>query len=227
MATAIADTRPFSHSITVLAGHFKEQSVTKKMNDESSPEDRRSGHGVRQRIVQAATELFTAQGINATGIEKLAGAAKVSKRTLYTHFGSKDNLVYSYLSLKAKQLPGGPTEPDNSWDPREQLLAIFESAQAQTGELVRGCPFLNAAVEVPDPRHPVRRLAAAHKIEFADKLASLAREAGAHAPEELGKQLALLYDGAAARGLALNDAAASKTARAIAAKLIEAATETP
>ncbi|WP_308406950.1 helix-turn-helix domain-containing protein [Streptomyces sp. AC555_RSS877] len=64
---------------------------------ESPPVRRRRGRGARERILKAATRLFTAQGTNATGMDQLSTAAEVSKRTLCTHFPSKDELVGAYL----------------------------------------------------------------------------------------------------------------------------------
>ncbi|MFE4654897.1 TetR/AcrR family transcriptional regulator [Streptomyces sp. NPDC056707] len=195
---------------------------------ELPPPRRRRGRGARERILQAATELFTSQGINATGMEQLTTVARVSKRTLYMHFAGKDDLVHAYL----QQLEEGllPAEASPGQDPlhaREQLLAIFEWAPADSSAPLRGCPFLNASVEVPDPDHPVHRLAAAYKSEFARRLTGLARRAGARDPEALGEQLALLYDGAVARSTALNTADTGAYARSIAALLIDAATANP
>jgi AcrR family transcriptional regulator len=194
------------------------------MSDEASPVRRRRGRGARERILKAATELFTAQGVNATGMEQLTTAAQVSKRTLYTHFASKDDLVHAYLSSIEEALLPPETSADEACpDPRRQLLAIFDwDPRASDGPL-RGCPFLNAAVEVPDPDHPVHQLTAAYKTEFARRLTALARQAGAHDPEELGEQLALLYDGAAARTMAFNSTRAGTHALSIAATLIDAA----
>ncbi|AWW41633.1 TetR/AcrR family transcriptional regulator [Streptomyces cadmiisoli] len=198
------------------------------MSNETSPVRRRRGRGARERILQAATELFTAQGVNATGMEQLTTAAHVSKRTLYTHFASKDDLVHAYLTqLRDGRLPPQACQSEPCPDPRGQLLAIFDWEPPTTDGPLRGCPFLNAAVEVPDPDHPVHQLAAAYKIEFAQRLTDLARQAGACDPEELGEQLALLYDGAACRTMALNSARAGAHARTIAAKLINEAIPCP
>ncbi|MDW8803261.1 TetR/AcrR family transcriptional regulator [Streptomyces scabiei] len=191
---------------------------------ESPPVRRRRGRGARERILKAATQLFTAQGINATGMDQLSTVAEVSKRTLYTHFPSKDELIGAYLQSLVDDLlpvPPPPTRPTPS--PREQLLAVFDWKLPDTTAPFRGCPFLNASVEVPDPGHPVRQLAAAHKREFAHRLTDIAREAGAADPETLGEQLALLFDGAAARGTALNSSHTGACARSIAESLIDAA----
>ncbi|MFD8006532.1 TetR/AcrR family transcriptional regulator [Streptomyces mirabilis] len=191
---------------------------------ETQPVRRRRGRGARERILKAATELFTAQGINATGMDQLSTAAEVSKRTLYTHFFSKDKLVEAYLqSLVDARLPVLPSPAERTVSPRDQLLAVFDRKPTETTAPVRGCPFLNVSVEVPDPGHSVHQLAAAYKREFARRLTDIAREAGVADPETLGEQLALLFDGAAARGTALNSSHTSVCARSIAEALVDAA----
>ena len=119
-----------------------------------------------------------------------------------------------------------PAEPSADADPRKELLAIFEwDCHAADGPL-RGCPFINAVVEVPAPDHPVHMLAASYKAEFTRRLTALARQLGARDPQELGEQLALLYDGAVARNMVFNSTEPAAHARAIADKLIDTATST-
>ncbi|WP_327365491.1 TetR/AcrR family transcriptional regulator [Streptomyces sp. NBC_01217] len=191
---------------------------------ELSPVRRRRGRGARERILKAATELFTAQGINATGMEQLTTAAGVSKRTVYMHFTGKDDLVHAYLlQLEDGLLPPEVSPDQDPLTAREQLLAVFKWVPQDTSRPLRGCPFLNASIEIPDPDHPVHRLAAAYKTEFARRLTTLARQAGARDPETLGEQLALLYDGVVARSTALNTTDAGPRARSIAALLVDAA----
>ncbi|MER7692719.1 TetR/AcrR family transcriptional regulator [Streptomyces sp. NPDC097610] len=191
---------------------------------ETHPIRRRRGRGARERILRAATELFTAQGINATGMDQLSTVAEVSKRTLYAHFPRKDDLVGAYLqSLVDDLLPVSPSPDRPAPSPREQLLAVFDWKPPETTAPFRGCPFLNASVEVPDPGHSARQLAAAYKKEFARRLTDIARQAGAADPETLGEQLALLFDGAAARGTALNSSHTGACARSIAESLVDAA----
>ena len=80
---------------------------------------------------------------------------------------------------------------------------------------------MNSAVEVADPDHPARRFAARYKRDLAKPLADVAREAGAADPKQLGQQLALVWDGAAARAVVLNSRETAAQARAIAAILID------
>ncbi|WP_406437330.1 TetR/AcrR family transcriptional regulator [Streptomyces sp. NBC_01613] len=191
---------------------------------ESHPVRRRRGRGARERILEAARELFTAQGINATGMAQLSTVAEVSKRTLYVHFPSKDELVQAYLkSLVDVRPPVTEVPAQTALSPREQLLAVFDQKSPESTAPFRGCPFLNVSVEVPDPAHPAHQLAAAHKRGFARRLTDIARQAGVADPETLGEQLALLFDGAAARGTALNSSHAFAYARSIAESLIDAA----
>ncbi|GAB2992399.1 TetR/AcrR family transcriptional regulator [Streptomyces pseudoechinosporeus] len=191
---------------------------------ESHPVRRRRGRGARERILKAATQLFTAQGINATGMDQLSTVAEVSKRTLYTHFPSKDELVGAYLqSLVDALLPVPPSPAQPTPSPREQLLAVFDWKRPETTAPFRGCPLLNVSVEVPDPGHSAHQLAAAYKREFARRLTAIARQAGVADPETLGEQLALLFDGAAARGTALNSSHTAACARSIAESLVDAA----
>lgn len=191
---------------------------------EPSPVRRRRGRGARERILKAATQLFTAQGINATGMDQLSTVAEVSKRTLYTHFPSKDELVGAYLqSLVDDLLPNPPSPAQPTPSPREQLLAVFDRKPPETTAPFRGCPFLNVSVEVPDPGHSAHQLAAEYKREFARRLTDIARQAGVADPETLGEQLALLFDGAAARGIALNSSHTRACARSIAESLVDAA----
>ena len=107
----------------------------------------RGGRGARKRILDAAAELFYREGINATGVDRLAEAASVSKRTLYQHFPSKSAVVEEYLRTLEEHIadPVNPRPRDVERTPRERLLALFERRRPP-GRL-RGCPFHNAAVE--------------------------------------------------------------------------------
>src|SRR3954462_13306460 len=184
---------------------------------EKGPRGLRRGRGARERILSASQRLFLDQGINTTGIDQLCAAAEVSKRTLYQHFTSKDQLIAEHLRrFDPDLLPEVFDRADLT--PRERLLAAFDIH----GPL---CPFIAAAVEIPDPGHPARVHACDYKKAFAARLTETAREAGAIHPEQLGEQLALLLDGASARNRVL-DSETFATAAAIAVVLIDNAIPT-
>jgi AcrR family transcriptional regulator len=179
---------------------------------EKGPRGLRRGRGARERILSASQQLFRDQGINSTGMDQLCAVAGVSKRTLYQHFGSKDELIAEHLRrFDPDVLPEVFERSDLT--PREQLLAVFDIHSPL-------CPFIAAAVEIQDPGPPARELARDYKTAFAGRLTEAAREAGASDPEQLGEQLALLLDGASARSRVL-DADSFATAGAIAAVLVD------
>jgi AcrR family transcriptional regulator len=184
---------------------------------EKGPRGLRRGRGARERILSASRQLFRDQGINCTGMDQLCAEAQVSKRTLYQHFPGKDELIAEHLRrFDPDVLPEVFDRPDLT--PRERLLAVFDINSPL-------CPFIAAAVEIPDPDHPARVYAREYKKALAARLSETAREAGATDPEQLGEQLALLLDGASARNRVLNTVTFA-TAAAIAAVLVDAAIPT-
>ena len=179
---------------------------------EKGPQGRRRGRGARERIVSASQQLFREQGINGTGIDQICAVAEVSKRTLYQHFAGKDELIAEGLRRFDPEI--APEVFDRTdLTPRERLLAVFDVHSPL-------CPFIKAAVEIPDAGHPARVHARDYKNAFAARLTDAAREAGATNPEQLGEQLALLLDGASARSRVLNTETLA-TAAAIAAVLVD------
>ncbi|HWE10620.1 MAG TPA: helix-turn-helix domain-containing protein [Solirubrobacteraceae bacterium] len=181
----------------------------------------RGGRGARGRILQAARVLFRNPGINATGVAELAAAAQVSKRTLYRHFPSKDHVILAYLQdfEDHPELGAEAVLAREDLAPRARLLELFAALEDEPAP-ARGCPFVNAAVELADSAHPAHRLAVAHKRRFADRLGELARAAGARGADDVGRRLALLYDGASAQAAVHGSAQAAGEARAIAAAIL-------
>ena len=179
---------------------------------EKGPRGLRRGRGARERILSASQQLFRDQGITSTGMDQLCAVAEVSKRTLYQHFNGKDELIAEHLRrFDPEILPEVFDRTDLT--PRERLLAAFDIHSPL-------CPFIAAAVEIQDPGHPARLYARDYKKAFAARLAEAADEAGATDPEQLGEQLALLLDGASARGRVLNTETFA-TAAAMATILID------
>jgi AcrR family transcriptional regulator len=176
----------------------------------------------RERIVAAAGALFYREGIHATGVQRLAEQAHVSKRTLYQHFSAKDQVVEAYLR-RIDETGGMPNEKaldDLASTPRHRLLAIFDVPPA---DRFRGCPFHNAAVEAADEMPGVHDIVHEHKLRFIAGLTETAAEAGARDPYQLGHQLGVLFEGGVALATSLNDTAPLLHARSAAEVLIDAA----
>jgi AcrR family transcriptional regulator len=181
----------------------------------------KGGRGARPRILDNAAELFYRDGINATGVERLAAESSVSKRTLYQHFPSKTAVVEEYLHAIEPRASRLSTDTSDQ-TPRQRLLAVFDTPTAPTSTL-RGCPLHNAAVEAAGTMPGVHQIVRVFKESFADSLTELAGQAGAADPRQLGNQLAVLSEGAAALATSLDDPTPWAWAKTAAEALIDQA----
>ncbi len=199
---------------------------------ENNPESRarRTAAETREHVLAVAHELFYWEGIRATGVDKIATEAAVAPTTLYRLFASKDDLVGAYVERAARLYQGwftAATTPAGG-SPRDRILALFDalSEQVQPGQC-RGCPFLMALAEFPEPEHPAHAHAVATKAWVRDRLGELADElAGATSvsdPATLADQLTVVMEGVYASAQALGATGPARRARALAETLIDAA----
>jgi AcrR family transcriptional regulator len=124
----------------------------------------------RQRILEVANQIFYAEGVRATGTEKIMALAEVAKATFYRHFESKDALVLAYLEERDRafwEYLGNPGPPK---DIHEALIRIERMVNLPE---ITSCPFLRIASEYPDPAHPIHQRVTKHKDQLRDYLASL------------------------------------------------------
>lgn len=153
----------------------------------------------RERILEAAKELFYARGIRAVSVDEIAAAADTNKMTLYRHFESKDRLVAEYLRLLAEEADvfWGEIAREHPHDARKQLEAWLQHlCTCMDDPANRGCAFANAAVEIPEKDHPAREVIERHKLATRDHIARLCRSAGFSGPEKLADEIFLLLEGA-------------------------------
>jgi AcrR family transcriptional regulator len=179
-----------------------------------------------ERILDAAGRLFYEEGIHATGVEAIAEAAGVTKKTIYDRFGSKDALIAAYLTARGARwrawllarLDEAPA------DPVERLLATYDALETWLRrEKRRGCGFVNARAELTDPHNPGRRVAEAEKAWMLELMTGLARDTSARAPTKLARQLFMLQEGAIVAFAMTGDDRAMATARQAATTLIASA----
>jgi AcrR family transcriptional regulator len=153
----------------------------------------------RERILEAASELFYRHGIRAVGVDAIAEAADTNKMTLYRHFPSKDELIAECLREHTREV-------DTYWDaltakfagdPEGEIKAWLDAvATCVTDVGERGCVIANAAVELPEKDHPARAVIEAHKRSARERLMTLFRAAGLLEPEGLADEVFLLIEGA-------------------------------
>lgn len=163
--------------------------------------DARAGRpsAVRDRILATAAKLFYRNGVHAVGVDRVVDESGIAKTSLYRHFGSKDALVAAFLEQEDADFWRQWDEIASSYadDPRKELDAYLGWIEERLRRRnYRGCPQLNVAAELPDPRHPARRVAEAHKIKMRDRFSRLAKRLGLKHANQVGGQLALAFDGA-------------------------------
>jgi len=160
------------------------------------PQPPRSGRG---RLVHAAVQLIYEQGFQAVGIDQVIAAAGVTKSTFYKHFQSKDELLVEAVKLRDQwesRAYQRAVEELVGDDPKAQLLAFFDVLDIWFNDPdFRGCQFINAAAEFPNPHDPIHVAAAEHKRRARDHFRDLAAAAGLADPEAFADQYAALVEG--------------------------------
>jgi AcrR family transcriptional regulator len=175
----------------------------------------------RERLLAAADELFYEEGVHTVGIDRVIERAGVAKATLYSAFGSKEELIRCYLdgrhaATRARVLAAF----DRYDDPRERMLGLYDYLAERLAEPgYRGCAFMNASAESPRGG-VVEEVSDASRGWLRGQLVELATQAGARDPQRLAAQLALLYDGAVVVGRMDRDPSAAASARAAAAAVL-------
>ncbi|WP_412065472.1 TetR/AcrR family transcriptional regulator [Rhizobium sp. SYY.PMSO] len=186
---------------------------------------RDSSQPTRERILQAAGKLFHRDGIRAISVDAIAEKAGVTKRTLYYHFRSKDDLIAAHLQAR--------DEPNlalfKRWfdeaegNAAERIAGIFRHlAQSARNARWKGCGFLRTSVELVNlPGHPALVAARAHKKRVEDWLCSVLAEAGVNGDtSSLARQVMLLLDGSFAAVLLHRDPSYMETAAEAVVRLI-------
>lgn len=174
----------------------------------------------RDRLLQAAEELFYEEGINGVGLERLLAHSGVGRASLYRHFDGKDDLVAAVLQRR-----------DEHW--RKWLqdrvearggapLAVFDVlAEGSQDNAFRGCAFMNAMAErAKEPGNTVHRLAVEHKRKVTDYVCGLIEDAGHAGAPELAEQFTLLMDGAVVTAMRERSVEPFRRARRMAERLL-------
>src|SRR6202050_2070153 len=191
------------------------------MDKKPSSQDRRPG---RERLLGAAAELFYEEGFNLVGIDRVIERAGVAKASLYDCFGSKEELIRSYLEQRHVERQARVLERMSRYaTPREKILAVFDSmAEAAAKPGFRGCAFARASAEAR-PGSSVKTMCDESRAWNLALFADLAKQAGAADPDRVAQQLRLLYDGAAVSAHVDTNSTAAAAARAMAEMVLDQA----
>jgi AcrR family transcriptional regulator len=171
---------------------------------------------MNERILETADRLFYLRGIRAVGVDTIAAEIGISKRTLYNHFPSKDELIAAYLERRFTRAPASDKPPV------EQILGTFDRLERGfASKDFRGCPFVNAVAELGAEDQGVKKIAIAFKesrrVWFRDLLLQL----DVADAEGLATQLTLLVDGSIAQDLVRDDPSMARAAKEAARVLLK------
>ena len=175
----------------------------------------------RERLLTAADELFYENSINTVGIDRIIERAGVAKASLYDCFGSKEELIRAYLEARSMLRQARIADWLSRYDtPQKKILGIFELLGVTSSQPdYKGCAFVRASAD-GNASDKVKGVCDRSRALMIDRFTSLAREAGAASPEQLGQQLMLLYDGASVAAYVDRNRNAASLAREVAEQLL-------
>lgn len=181
----------------------------------------------RDRILTAANKLFYGEGIRAVSVDAIAEKAGLTKRTLYYHFKSKDDLIEAYLiSRDQPNLAAFARWFDEAEGPVSAKTQVIFQRVAENARHPKwkGCGFLRTVAELANmPGHPAVAVGARHKKKFELWLAKKYAEAGIQQAQDLARAVTLLMDGAFSAMLTHRDPQYAEDAGAAAYRLVELA----
>jgi AcrR family transcriptional regulator len=184
----------------------------------------RSAAATRRRILDCAYELFYRKGFGRVGVDEVAAAAGVTKRTLYYHFKSKDDLLAAVLDLHHELALARIRKHHErySGDGEAIITVLFsELARWSSKPGWTGSGFTRLAMELADmPGHPARGVARRHKTELEAWYAEVLAKAGVASASQRARELVILVEGAAALILIRGDRSYADTAARVAKRLL-------
>ncbi len=179
----------------------------------------------RERILEAASNLFYQEGVQNVGIDRIIAESGVAKMSLYNNFKSKDDLIAAYLDQRGTEWEAflEAKIKNAEAEPKNKLLMVFDVlAKWASKPEFRGCAFINSSVELANPQHPGFQIAVHHKKVTLDCLKSLANEANLANSEVIAEQLMILVEGSIVMAMMQGKPDPMKQAKQAAKTLIEA-----
>ncbi|MFG1987093.1 TetR/AcrR family transcriptional regulator [Streptomyces albidoflavus] len=153
----------------------------------------------RERILDAAEELFQSEGIRRVSVQAIAEKAATTQMAIYRHFETKDALVAEWMRIVAAdyQAAFDRVEVEHPGRPREQIVGLARFiAEGLPALSHRGCPFINSLAELPDRSHPARQVIEEHKAHQTRRLVGMCAEAGLPDPGQAAAEITFVLEGA-------------------------------
>ncbi|MEU0925971.1 TetR/AcrR family transcriptional regulator [Streptomyces malaysiensis] len=178
-----------------------------RSESESRPSEARS------RLLKTAIRVFYAEGIHAVGVDRIVAEAQVTRATFYRHFPSKESLVVAYLNEADRAIRGQADAAVAAGLPAADTIRTISASIAEgiRSPGFRGCAFLNAVAEYPDPDHPVHQSVLAHRQWFLDTITELLAKIREQPAEPAARHFVMMRDGAMAAGCLFDPALVCET----------------
>ena len=185
---------------------------------------RQDKNATHERLVADAADLLYERGLNGSSVDELCRDLGITKPTFYNPFASKDLLIQEVLELRDARRRASFPEfiAQTRGSPQARILAIFDWLLnwAETPDY-RGCPLVNAAIEVTSRASQPRQIARAHKAWMRSELERLARQLGYRRPRSLAKGLMILIEGAVLSAYVEDDPSILRDAKSTAKSLLK------
>ncbi|MGE6917401.1 TetR/AcrR family transcriptional regulator [Achromobacter kerstersii] len=177
---------------------------------------------IQTRLLRATETLIYQGGIHATGMDAIVKASGVARKSVYKHYPTKDALVAAALQARDERwMQWFIAATTQAATPRARLLSVFDALQEWfASDGFHGCAFINAAGEIGDAEHPIRKVSRLHKERLLSHVLSLMQAAGLPEPEETARQWLVLIDGAIAVALVTGDLSITHSAQRAAEALL-------
>lgn len=176
--------------------------------------------GPRERLLAAARKLTYSHGMH-VGVDAILNEAEVARRSLYQHFGGKDQLIAEALDTTETLARLSKTMDAAGDDPAARVLAAFDDLQAMTADpSFRGCRYTTAELALPDPGHPAHAVVRSYKQQLHEKFEAELARLGHQDPKFGATQLVVLIDGVLAHAVTRPEYHPAEAARWLASRFV-------
>lgn len=177
-----------------------------------------------EKLLLTARRLFCRVGIHATGISKILDEAGVARRSLYMHYGSKENLLKAVFDMEASMWFCWFDQdlPNLECSPRDRILSLFDLLEKWfEQEDFFGCVFINAVAEHEKDSGWVKDVAITHREKINGRLKAMVMKSGAMDPEMVTEKLSLVIDGAIVTAMVTGTSEAAHIGRLTAEDILD------
>lgn len=178
-----------------------------------------------QRLLLATEKLIYANGINATGMDAIVKESGVARKTIYSKFPTKEDLVAEVLRQRDQRwMAWFVSATSRESAPGARLLSTFDALEEWFGTPdFNGCAFINAAGEVGNSCAKIAEVAKEHKVNLLHYLNELTIQFGAENAEQMAAEFLILLDGAITVAKVLHDKNAARDAKRVAERVLNSA----